>query len=92
MRYTLEYKNKPLSYLFPNGNGTVKDVIGFSSRNHFIFDDEGAAWDYLDAQHDTLIERKADLAPGLFKKLDHIINNMSVKNRTPYSPVFNEEG
>jgi hypothetical protein len=88
MKYVLQYKNRNLSRIFANSNGTVKDIIRFSNKSYFTFNDEGGAWDYLHAQHDTLIERKNDLAAGLFDKVNHIINNIDIKI---IEPTFFEE-
>jgi hypothetical protein len=38
MTFVITFKHKPVSYFYPNGNGGVKDIIGFSWKNYQIFD------------------------------------------------------
>ncbi|MFA5340213.1 MAG: hypothetical protein WC332_00405 [Clostridia bacterium] len=89
-RFVIKYNGKTLSYLHPNGNGTVKDIIGFSNKSYHVFEDEGGAWDYLQTMHDKIIERKDELTAGLFDKLEKVINSCKVADRTPYSVTFED--
>lgn len=54
MSFIIHNGTRPLSYWHPNGNGTIKDLIGFSNDNYFIHSTKEEAENHLKYMHRSL--------------------------------------
>jgi len=78
MSYIIHNTKRPLSYFFPNGNGEVKDIIGFSWRCYNIFNTEKEALNHIEYMKGKTRERE-DFDLKLSIKLFKIFDKLKVK-------------
>ena len=82
MKYIATYKDKPLSAFFPNGNGTVKDMISFSQKSFALFNSHTEINDYLN-YHSNYLQSRSGIDKSLVDKVLAIVNKIKI---LPYNP------
>lgn len=82
MAYAL-FKNRktPLSYFYPNSNGKVRDILGFSPRSYTTFPTRAEAEEYKAYMQTELTKRELEL--NLSVKLYKIIKALKVLELCP---------
>ena len=80
MSYYLFYNGKAVSYFYPNGNGQVNDIIGFSGRSFEIFNSKEEAEERVEYFKRAIRERD-DFDLKLSIKLFNIFDKIKVKER-----------
>jgi len=77
MAYIIHNNKRPLSYFYGNGNGRIRDILGFSNNNYFIFDTKEKAKDKIKQMKEELINRAIDLKLSI--KLYKIFERLKIK-------------
>jgi len=77
MAYIIHNNKRPLSYFYGNGNGRIRDILGFSNNNYFIFDTKKQAENHIKYMKKEIRNRDIDLklSIDLFK----ILNKLNIE-------------
>ena len=78
LKYVLTRNNIPLSYFYPNGNGDVKDIIGFSWNNYIIFSSRKEAEDKKESMLRQLYTRQGEILVDTDNKVRQTIKNLKI--------------
>ena len=78
MKFIITNGIRPLSYFFVNGNGTVKDIIGFSWSNYFFYRNYQDAENYLNSMKKQLKARDS-IEVKLWLKVSKVLDKLQIK-------------
>lgn len=77
MSFIILYKGRPLSYFYPNGNGSVKDIIGFSFNKYMTFRTKDESEKHIEYMKNE-IRKRADFDLKLSIKLGRIFERFKI--------------
>jgi len=80
MKYIItNKKGLPLSYFYGNGNGRVRDMIGFAFKSYFTFETEEQALKHIEYMKQAIRERN-DFDLKLSIKLFNLFDKLEILN------------
>jgi len=77
-KYIIHNGKRPLSYFFGNGNGKVKDIIGFGWKSYFQYGSEKEAFEHIEYMKKQIRERD-DFDLKLSIKLFNLFDKLKIK-------------
>ena len=72
-------KGLPLSYFYRNGNGRIRDIIGFAFKSYFTFETEEQALSHIRYMKES-IRARDNFDLKLWIKLENLFERLEILN------------
>ena len=80
MKYVLSFRNRNMSSCFPNGNGSVKDIVSFSNKDFYIYSTPEEAEGHKIFLINAIKVRKEEINNMVYASVISKLESMQIRN------------